>query len=136
MFRVCGVLRSAKTSPMTALGVILGDKGSLCVARTASSAANKMFPKDEFQSRHIGPRDFEQREMLDFLGYKVCCVCSPRDLRTKSNSRGLVGNLSTLRAWSWSLISLGFADARRDDGQGCSHKYPIQEQAGHKRTSK
>lgn len=70
MFRVCGVLRSAGASQLTALGGILGSKGSLCVARTASSAASKMFPKDEFQSRHIGPRDFEQREMLDFIGYK------------------------------------------------------------------
>lgn len=67
MIRACGVLRTAvATAPGTPMGLSL-----LRLVRAASSAAsNKAFPKDEFASRHIGPRDFEQKEMLDFIGYK------------------------------------------------------------------
>lgn len=74
MLRVCGVLRAAATArcgPL--LPAALGPLGTSlkALARAAgSSAASKMFPKEHFASRHIGPRDYEQREMLDFLGYK------------------------------------------------------------------
>lgn len=70
MIRVCGVLRAAGRC-----GAPWGAGGLLSLARTASTAGPslpaKMFPKEEFASRHIGPRDYEQREMLDCLGFKV-----------------------------------------------------------------
>lgn len=32
-----------------------------------------LFSKEfEFQARHIGPREHDQRQMLDELGFKVC----------------------------------------------------------------
>lgn len=42
--------------------------------RKLSSNGNfqKLFPdKNEFQSRHIGPRDFDQLEMLKTIGFNV-----------------------------------------------------------------
>lgn len=38
----------------------------------AASTLSQLFPpKEEFQHRHIGPRESDQTAMLDFLGYKV-----------------------------------------------------------------
>lgn len=35
---------------------------------------NKLLPqKEEFQARHIGPREHEQIEMLKLIGFKVIC---------------------------------------------------------------
>ena len=73
MIRVCGVLRVAGRG---AAAVSPYGAGALCLARAASTVSNKMFPRDMFASRHIGPRDYEQREMLDFLGYKVSLCLS------------------------------------------------------------
>lgn len=39
---------------------------------SAVSSLSQLFPpKEEFQQRHIGPRESDQTAMLDFLGFKV-----------------------------------------------------------------
>lgn len=43
---------------------------ALCSARMSN--LEKLFPKrEEFQTRHIGPREHEQLEMLQTIGFKV-----------------------------------------------------------------
>lgn len=37
---------------------------------------DKLLPqKEEFQARHIGPREHEQMEMLKLIGFKVTYTC-------------------------------------------------------------
>lgn len=44
----------------------------LAVAEKRTASLEKLFPKrEEFQSRHIGPRDHEQLQMLQTIGFKV-----------------------------------------------------------------
>lgn len=46
--------------------------GIRCVV-TQISKSDSLFPeREDFPSRHIGPRDHDIVTMLDLLGYKVC----------------------------------------------------------------
>ncbi|XP_046675131.1 glycine dehydrogenase (decarboxylating), mitochondrial [Homalodisca vitripennis] len=42
----------------------------LCSSQANNKELEKLFPVDEFVSRHIGPRDHDQTVMLDVLGFK------------------------------------------------------------------
>ncbi|KAG8233461.1 hypothetical protein J437_LFUL013747 [Ladona fulva] len=47
-------------------------KRSCSIVSQKQNDIEKLFPKrEEFQSRHIGPREQDQTEMLDSLGFKT-----------------------------------------------------------------
>lgn len=51
---------------------VLTNKGSELRRYSSQNSVKSLLPThDEFSIRHIGPRDYDQKEMLDFLGYKV-----------------------------------------------------------------
>lgn len=42
---------------------------------TATTNIERLLPqKDEFQNRHIGPREYELTQMLQTIGFKVRCT--------------------------------------------------------------
>lgn len=47
----------------------------LALSNGHASKFEKLFPdREEFQTRHIGPGDREQQEMLDLVGFKASSI--------------------------------------------------------------
>lgn len=60
------------SSKGTLISIIKNARRSVSSCDAQSQNLRKLFPKrEEFQSRHIGPRDHDIIAMLDLVGYKV-----------------------------------------------------------------
>ncbi|XP_054276101.1 glycine dehydrogenase (decarboxylating), mitochondrial-like [Macrosteles quadrilineatus] len=55
-----------------------------------NSELDKLFPKDEFVTRHIGPREHDQTAMLDLLGFKSLDELSDKAVPDSIKHKGLL----------------------------------------------
>lgn len=66
------ILQLAKPSKVLGKNSVLRYARGLALSNVRKEKVEKLFSKnDEFQIRHIGPREYEQLEMLKTIGFKV-----------------------------------------------------------------
>jgi len=71
MLRLSRVARQFDLSFQNRLLKQITGAGQVCLSSN-SATLDKIFPRTpDFPSRHIGPREHEQSEMLELLGFRV-----------------------------------------------------------------